>query len=524
MVMKNKKGNIFPSLGINTPLKLSLCYYSTINQSTEVNANDPIYKLLYNYSELETIIKMNEGQITKFLYFNRKLIDKILYNSNKIIHFKYEKKVYNISFYFYLILLIKDNPEILNYSLDLEFIEHINKKQKQNKDAYNALIMAKIIIDLINDYRETNDCFGEKIDENLNKIITDNKSIINNFINVLEEINIKWDINFFLSKSIDEIYIEIINSMIKTKKLNNCTYILEQLDIENINLTKNMVEKISETLKNYIISYKLNEENINFYILLIDYIFKNNIYIYQIQFLIETTKKIKILLKKNGISFHNIQPKDLKEKIKYINNNTGKQCKKKRKSKIFEIFQKSYENFENYSSNINNNEKNKEKNKEKEKENSQFIIKKSVSQPIGRKKTKIINKDEDVQENFTLKYLSYLYKLIQNPTLKNETINIINSLNYSKDYDNIIDKLDIKNKKERELFKKILIHKNFEIQINDSSSDYKSFLQNIFCYTTNDEIKDLKDKLPCNANSYSIKCFKEWLSKEKESIINSNNN
>lgn len=301
--MKNKKGNIFPSLDINIPLKLSLCYCSTINQGAEVNVNDPLYKLLYNYSELETIIKISEGQITKFLYFNRKVIDKILYNSNEIIHFKYEKKVYNISFYFYLILLIKDNPEILNYSIDLEFFEHINKKQKQNKDAYNALIMAKIVIELINDYRETNDCFGEKIDESLNKIITDNIYIINIFINVLEEINIYWDVNFFLSKNIDEIYIEIINSMIKNKKLNNCSNILEQLDIVNINLTKNMIDKISETLKDYIISDIFSEENVNFYFLLINYILKNNIYIYQIPFLIETRKKIKILLKKMGYHF-----------------------------------------------------------------------------------------------------------------------------------------------------------------------------------------------------------------------------
>ena len=104
---------------------------------------EPIYKLLLNYSDIENIQKLNKKQITKFLYFNKKYVHQILLNSDKTIHFNYEEINNNLSFYFYLILLIKDIPFILKYTYDSKYIKEINGNKELNKGKYYKLIKAK---------------------------------------------------------------------------------------------------------------------------------------------------------------------------------------------------------------------------------------------------------------------------------------------------------------------------------------------------------------------------------------------
>ena len=143
----------FPQLKDNIPKKISLCYYTTLNQPSEIFKEEPIYKLLLNYSDIENIQKLNKKQITKFLYFNKKYVHQILLNSDKTIHFNYEEINNNLSFYFYLILLIKDIPFILKYTYDSKYIKEINGNQEQNKGKYYKLIKAKINIELANNYK-----------------------------------------------------------------------------------------------------------------------------------------------------------------------------------------------------------------------------------------------------------------------------------------------------------------------------------------------------------------------------------
>ena len=130
-----------------------------------------------------------------------------------------------------------------------------------------------------------------------------------------------------LLKNIDIIYINLIKGIINNNKMNNYEYILDimnQLDLENIDLTKNMFNGITEILnmKNKYINKKminnindiLCEDKINFYYILLKYILKNSIYIYQIPFLIKTKYNIiKILKIKNN--FENII---INEKAYYI--------------------------------------------------------------------------------------------------------------------------------------------------------------------------------------------------------------
>jgi len=90
-----------------------------------------------------------------------------------------------------------------------------------------------------------------------------------------------------------------------------------------------MLEEIAKTLdenKNeYLISNQgdlKNENKINFYYILMKYILKNKIYIYQINFLFETRKNIQKMIKSKEIasdSFKSIKD-TIKERLQYILN------------------------------------------------------------------------------------------------------------------------------------------------------------------------------------------------------------
>ena len=80
--------------------------------------------------------------------------------------------------------------------------------------------------------------------------------------------------------------ININNNIINNKKNYN---IINQLELENINITKIMFDELSQILnsnKSYINEYIIlkekdlyNEKKINFYFILLKYILKNSIYI-----------------------------------------------------------------------------------------------------------------------------------------------------------------------------------------------------------------------------------------------------
>ena len=308
----------------NIQFKLNLSYNFSIFTSSEINDNDPIYKLLLEYRDIENIQKIDKKEITKFLYFNRNHVHKILLDSDDIINFIYEENNKHLCFYFYLFLLIKDNPYILNYTYDFDYIKVINDNQEQNNEIYNKLIISRIIIELSNDFKSINDCFNDENEEKINKIINYNIQIIKDNINILKDMDINYTEEEFCSKSIDLIYIDIIIALIKQKKLEeyDFTYdIIKQLNLENIDITKIMFDKLYDVLirkEDYITDYIISnsddfskENKINFYYFLLNYFLKYSIYIYQIPFLFETKKNIKEILRTNN----NISIKDLNNDI-----------------------------------------------------------------------------------------------------------------------------------------------------------------------------------------------------------------
>ena len=516
------------TLNANFPIKLQLCYYSTLFKFSEINDNDQINKLLFCYSDIENIKKMNEGKITKFFYFNRECVHKILYDSDEIIHFNYEEINKNLSFYFYLILLINDKPNTLNYTYDSKYIKEINVQQGQNEDEndekvlYKKIITSKIIIELAKDYKTSNDCFDDENEKILDDIVDNNKTIIEQNMHIFKEIDINLKLEEIPSISIDLIYIEIIISLIKERKFEDYEYsynIINQLDLENIDITKPMFDKLYEILNNnedYINDYIIsNEEDfskqkkINFYYILLRYILKYSIYIYQISFLLKTRDNIKNILKKSKNV--NLKVENDKEKIK------------ERVNYIIEIFA----NTKDFSINIS---------KKKKKSNLKSIILKQFDKKNENNKTldfsiskkysneSILSDLNSSKELYTLDdvselhILKYIKKLLSEKEIRNIMKKSIVDLNYYFDINQILKLLNVA-KKDEEKFKEIITNDKWKNMFKEDKEkiEFKKIVNSAFYFEEpNEELNKVKQNIPQEVNSNSIQMFKDWIKSEKD--------
>ena len=319
--------------------KFELLYKSTLNNPNEINDKNPISKLISNFEEIKTIINGKNPNIIKLLYFNKNQIHTILYESEELITLKTKLMENNISNYFYLILLLKDNENMVNYEYSIDFIRNINKElnnknnNNNNNNIFENIIISKLIIDLIDNYKGLENYEEKEEEEELKKIENYN---INNIKNNLNELNKKIEMDLELDEKIlkrnkiDKIYINILKILIEKHKIDDYEFtikIIKELDLENIYLTKTMFNELKIILnKDNIRKYKISEKEdlldnnkINFYFILFKYILKNPIYIYYIPFLLETKNKIIKLIKHNSIEylFNNINDK-IKNKLDEI--------------------------------------------------------------------------------------------------------------------------------------------------------------------------------------------------------------
>ena len=310
------------SLGKKWNFKISLSYFATLNDSTEISNNYPNYNLLSKFSEIEDIMKGDNKELLKFFYFNRKKINEFIYKEEEIIEINSEIIKNKYIDYFYLALLIEDNINILNYVYNLDFIKEINDQIKgTNNDYLRELMMSKIIFVLIKNYKGTDE-YDENDKSEIEELEKHNLERIEYNVNKLKDLNLKSD-EIIITK-IDEIYTGIIIDLIKTNKIDDIKYInniIKQLDLENIYITKTIYDGLASILisdSNYMKRYKIsskkdlyNDDIINFYYILFKYILKKPIYIYHIPFLDEARKKILEIIK-------NDREKNDSEKLEYI--------------------------------------------------------------------------------------------------------------------------------------------------------------------------------------------------------------
>ena len=281
-------------------------------------------KTLINIDCLEKKYKLKKLEIVKLYYANRSSIHKIIYNLDKIIRLNYNNEIEerNLAYYFYLLLLIRDDDTTINYSYSIEYI----KKLKEsliigNKDKYYDLIISKIINDLINNYKGLDEC--EYNNKELEKIENENNERIND---ITKELEINYE--DFKNKKIDEIYSNIILSLIKKNKFEDYDFtynIIKQLDLESIDITYKIFEDIENILnkdenikKRYQISNiedLYDDKKLNFYYILLKYILKNSLYIYSIDYLSQKKHIILKIINSNQSSFVKFKSENMNRKI-----------------------------------------------------------------------------------------------------------------------------------------------------------------------------------------------------------------
>ena len=309
--------------------KISLCYKYTLNDPYEKEKveQNPISNLFSSFDEIKYIIENNNKYLNlfMFIYFNSTKINLILYVSEEMIHLNSTDIKNDISNYFYLALLLESDQTIVNYEYSFDIIKNIDKQLK-NKDnnIFKQMVTSKLLIDLIVNYRQSeqeDEQYKEQLDTIEKQAIKINEECIKKL--GLEEKKIKTN------NKIDQIYAEIINKIIQKVQIEKDLNTVEQMDLSNINITKNIFDKLTNTIdiiKNKDINEKYiikdikdltNEETINFYYILFKYILKSSRYIYQIPLILESRKAILKMIKSSKDFLNDLDNINNKDKLKY---------------------------------------------------------------------------------------------------------------------------------------------------------------------------------------------------------------
>ena len=320
--------------------KLNLSYNGLINQSElfqilndesiennyKLNQADrklfnPFLDLIGNYKNVKELLESEGINIFEFFYLNKYKIHKILYDDDNSI-FLESNLMKNFSDYYYLYLLIKAQPEIINYKYDYELIKATYDMLNSTESIIKKIIYAKMLLCFISNYEEgleETNRFEEEIKtikDHCIKCITNNKYILEKYKIDLNLDNIENN-----NISIIDIYYNIIITLIKNNQLNGSSEtinILNELDIKDLRLDKQLFDGLKEALdKIYLSKYEItnyddffDESKLMFYCILFEYILKSSDYIFHIPFLFDTRNKIIEIIKEN----HRLLLSDLKKK------------------------------------------------------------------------------------------------------------------------------------------------------------------------------------------------------------------
>ena len=259
-------------------------------------------KLIKNKSDINKIINSSKEDKFKYIYFDFNNIHKILYDLDTVIPID-DNNIDNLKNFenlFYLDLLILSNSDIINYVFSKKLIQELyiyTNKTISNK--LFLIIILKIIIDLINSYKSC-DLYNENEDEEeLVSMENECKAIINANISEFEKLGINIEEEEILSLKSEDIYIYILNALIKSRKFEDYEYIngiMNDLRLEKIFITKKMFKELKKTLNmesEYIKPYIIRKIDdlfdikiLNLYYILIKFIFKNAFYFCQVPLLL----------------------------------------------------------------------------------------------------------------------------------------------------------------------------------------------------------------------------------------------
>ena len=310
---------------------MSKLEFEKILLSNDIFEREKLF-LIEEYSDLESLYySLPTDKILKFCYLYKIRSHKILYESQETFLIKSGK--YHLNDYFYLSSLIEDNLNIINYSFDFDLIKEINSNNKKEQRPLRKIINSKIILVLIHNF------INEKTEEEetlemISIIETENKDNINNNITIFHDLNLnEFDLSKIEDTKIGSLYFDIIKSLIRKNEFEDYEYsynIINQLDLENISIAKPIFVELSKFLNSnetFLNFYKIkkienlfNKKIINFYFILFKYIFKREILLYEIPWLLEVKLIIINAIKKEEkiLFISNLNDKDLNERKEFI--------------------------------------------------------------------------------------------------------------------------------------------------------------------------------------------------------------
>ena len=519
---------------IENNIKLNLSYNGLINQSevfsiikNDDNNNEknkpiiiPFCELIGSYQDIENILLNKEINIIEYIYLNKERINQILYDEETNIKIE-QNYLVKFSDYIYLYYILAESRDVVNYIFEIELIDAFNDILLATKSKIKMIILSKLEIFFIDYY------FEQKDDENTKKyedMKNKCKQIINENINYLKEDIADLNIDNLVSDDIENIYTEIIKSLIINGKLNDSDKtikLLDDLEIKHIRLNKKFYDNLSKILiEKNLNKYKISdiddisdENKMNFYRILFEYILKSSDYIFYNSFLLETRKKIIEIINDKPNQFYSMAKNNKnKEALSYLIE--FEYYKEKAKSLRVNITTDNgddissikYESISSYSlfggassekektdgrsayELINDNEINAISYKILS--NSTFLI--SAKKNKKKKETIIIYKKifyrrKEYNEN---KDITINEVKNQNPQDKDLNIYYNKFLQYLQEVENEI-KYHYTNEKEIEITMKFSMNKKYnltcEFQINDNNLDEKDFTESDLLNKTNHE-------------------------------------
>ena len=321
-------------------IKLNLSYNGLINQSeffsiikNDDNNNEknkpiiiPFCELIGSYQDIEKILLNKEINIIEYIYLNKERINQILYDEETNIKIE-QNYLVKFSDYIYLYYILAESRDVVNYIFEIELIDAFNDILLATKSKIKMIILSKLEIFFIDYY------FEQKDDENTKKyedMKNKCKQIINVNINYLKEDIADLNIDNLLSDDIENIYTEIIKSLIINGKLNDSDKtikLLDDLEIKHIRLNKKFYDNLSKILiEKNLNKYKISdiddisdENKMNFYRILFEYILKSSDYIFYNSFLLETRKKIIEIINDKPNQFYSMAKNNKnKEALSYL--------------------------------------------------------------------------------------------------------------------------------------------------------------------------------------------------------------
>ena len=515
-------------------IKLNLSYNGLINQSeffsiikNDDNNNEknkpiiiPFCELIGSYQDIENILLNKEINIIEYIYLNKERINQILYDEETNIKIE-QNYLVKFSDYIYLYYILAESRDVVNYIFEIELIDAFNDILLATKSKIKMIILSKLEIFFIEYY------FEQKDDENTKKyedMKNKCKQIINVNINYLKEDIADLNIDNLLSDDIENIYTEIIKSLIINGKLNDSDKtikLLDDLEIKHIRLNKKFYDNLSKILiEKNLNKYKISdiddisdENKMNFYRILFEYILKSSDYIFYNSFLLETRKKIIEIINDKPNQFYSMAKNNKnKEALSYlIEFEYYKERAKSLRVNITtdngdDISSIKYESISSYSlfggassekektdgrsayELINDNEINAISYKILS--NSTFLI--SAEYSKEKKETiitykKIFYRRKEYNEN---KDITINEVKNQNPQDKDLNIYYNKFLQYLQEVENEI-KYHYTNEKEIEITMKFSMNKKYnltcEFQINDNNLDEKDFTESDLLNQTNHE-------------------------------------